>query len=55
MHTVQVLTLLLAALINTEEFAWRGVALPLLQRRHSALPASLILGTIHTAWHLPYF
>ena len=50
-----VLMLLLAALINTEEFAWRGLALPLLQRRSNALVASLLLGTIHTFWHLPYF
>lgn len=48
-------TLLVATLINTEEFAWRGVALPALQRRHQALGASLILGGIHTLWHLPYF
>jgi uncharacterized protein len=35
-----VLTLLLATLINTEEFAWRGLALPLLQSRCSALAAA---------------
>jgi membrane protease YdiL (CAAX protease family) len=50
-----VATLLLAVAINTEEFAWRGVALRLMQQRHGALTASAILGLIHTVWHLPYF
>jgi membrane protease YdiL (CAAX protease family) len=50
-----VLTLLVAMVINTEEFAWRGVALPLLQRHPSALVASLVLGAVHALWHLPYF
>ena len=38
-----------------EEFGWRGFALPRLLDRYSPLQASIRLGLIHTAWHLPLF
>jgi uncharacterized protein len=38
-----------------EEFGWRGVALPLLQRRLAPLWAGLVLGAIWIVWHLPAF
>ncbi|MBD3293002.1 MAG: CPBP family intramembrane metalloprotease [Armatimonadia bacterium] len=53
----QVFPVLAAALFlgPIEEFGWRGLALPLLQRKFSPLLAGLILGGIWGIWHIPAF
>ncbi len=38
-----------------EEIGWRGVALPLLQRRFAPLWSALILGVTMAVWHTPSF
>jgi uncharacterized protein len=38
-----------------EEFGWRGLALPLMQRKFTPIWAGLILGAIWGFWHLPAF
>jgi hypothetical protein len=38
-----------------EEFGWRGLVLPLLQRKLAPFWAGLILGVIWGFWHLPAF
>jgi membrane protease YdiL (CAAX protease family) len=50
---IQAFFLLLATL--GEEIGWRGVALPGLQQRHGPLAASLVLGLLWAAWHLPFW
>lgn len=47
----QVIVILLISL--GEEFGWRGFALPRLQKRFSALNASLVLGLVWGFWHFP--
>jgi membrane protease YdiL (CAAX protease family) len=45
------------ALLNGfgEEIGWRGFALPVLQRRHGALRATMIIAAAWALWHLPLF
>ncbi|MGE0552541.1 MAG: lysostaphin resistance A-like protein [Gemmatimonadales bacterium] len=38
-----------------EEAGWRGMLLPTLQARHSALVSSLLVAVAWTFWHLPMF
>jgi membrane protease YdiL (CAAX protease family) len=38
-----------------EEFGWRGLALPLLQRKFSPFWASITLGVVWAIWHTPAF
>lgn len=42
-------------LVNGEELAWRGFAMPALQIKYNALTSSIIMGLIWTLFHLPLF
>jgi membrane protease YdiL (CAAX protease family) len=53
--SLAVTTIFLILSVLGEEIGWRGFALPHLQQRWSALKSSLVLGTIHTIWHLPFW
>lgn len=49
------LFLVVGFLLNTEEIAWRGFVIPILQARYGALLASLLLVIPESLLHLPYF
>ncbi len=53
--TFTLLEPVLFVLVVGEELGWRGYALPRLLAGRSALAASLILGPLWGAWHLPTF
>jgi uncharacterized protein len=50
-----VLLFVITGIVNGEELAWRGFALPRLQAKYNALTSSIILGVIWTLFHLPLF
>jgi uncharacterized protein len=52
---LSVLNYVVFVLVVGEELGWRGYALPRLLAERSALAASLILGALWGAWHLPTF
>ena len=49
------LLIVVGVVINTEEIAWRGFALPRLQARYNVLVAAVLLAIPEVALHLPLF
>lgn len=45
----------MAVLGPVEEFGWRGLMLPVLQRRMAPVWAGLVVGVVWGVWHLPAF
>jgi len=54
-HTLLAALVLAAIKGPMEEFGWRGLALPLLQRKLAPVWAGLVLGVIWGLWHFPAF
>ncbi len=52
---VLVIAIVMLFLGPVEEFGWRGVALPLLQRAVAPVWAGAIIGAVWGIWHLPAF
>jgi membrane protease YdiL (CAAX protease family) len=50
-----VVNLVVCAAVNGEEIAWRGVMLPMLQARTTALRAGVLIGVLEAVFHLPLF
>jgi uncharacterized protein len=49
------LSVFLVVASTGEEVGWRGLALPALQARHSAVTSSLVLAFVTATWHVPYW
>jgi len=55
MQSIAAVLLFAAVKGPVEEFGWRGLALPVLQRKLAPIWAALIIGGIWGLWHLPAF
>ena len=42
-------------LMIAEEWGWRGIALPELEKRYNAVVSTFVLGAVWSLWHLPLF